>query len=234
MQPLFDLRLATSTIFDGITKSLEIFANSTFDFSTILSSTKLTKTTTFVFDKPTLHQDDDTTFNAIATQTTTNEFVIQERHSKIELILSTNEQQTGILTELRHELSDIKAVVGTLVQQRQQHITVKDMKYNPEVFLLKIKGKKDQLITARRERQLCELLLPDTQAMTRKWDIEEMLDHIGEAFTVDMSDYGKWLQKYYTAARRLNVTLLPILGYELLLVDRKNQSLYVNPAFYHN
>jgi hypothetical protein len=186
------------------------------------------------FDEPRLSYDDNPALSAIATQRTTNEIVVQERTSKIELILSANDRQTNLLTEMRGELSDVRAVVTALVQQGQQHITVHDMKYSPDSFMLKIKGIKNRRITAMRQRQLCELLLSDTDAMLQKWDIEAMLDHIGEGFTVDMFEYKRWLNMFYQAARRLNAELLAELGYELILVDRKSEILYVNPRFYHN
>jgi hypothetical protein len=233
--PMFDLRLAASSMLTDFANSA-VLKNFTLDVSSLLGSIHVSKTTEFAFTHATAvrnaHNELDVRTTAV--QTSSNQFVVQERRAKIELLLGNSQEQGTRLLRIEHDVSDMKSLVSSLLQQGQQHLTVKDLKYNAEVFLLKITGKQDVRITAARERQLCSLLLTSIEAMTRKWDIEDMLEHIGEGYTVDMSEYGKWLNMFYMAARRLNATLLPMLGYELISVDRKNQELYVNPAFYHN
>jgi hypothetical protein len=232
---MFDLRLAANSVLADFAK-FDVLKNFTFDISSLVGSLHISKTTEFAFTHATASRNtnDEIDVRTTAIQTSSNQFVIQERHAKIELLLGSSQEQGATLLRLEHDVSDIKSLVGSLLQDGQQHLTIKDLKYNAEVFLLKITGKQDVHITAARERQLCSLLLTSVETMTRKWDIEEMLDHIGEGYTVKMSEYSKWLNMFYMAARRLNATLLPHLGYELISVDRKNQELYVNPAFYHN
>jgi hypothetical protein len=235
MKPLFDLRIAVNTAFTLNVKQIhEIVNNSVFDFSTILKSIPTDTTHRFEFIEPTLSfNKSDITLEAVATRTSSNEFVVQEQTTKVDLIVSANVRQTEILERLDMRVGSIENTIQHLLSEGQQLITVRDIKYDPTAFILNIKGKAVRTIKASRERQLCQLLLTSVKSMSKKWELDELLDAIGEGFSVEPSEYKNWTQKYYMAARRLNEKLIGILGYELIIVDGKSEQIFVNPQFYH-
>lgn len=236
IEPLYDLRLATNTIFTDLAKQMTVFRNFTFDISTLFGSLHISRTTEFTFKQAVTtleRKDNQLGLHTTAVQTHTNELVVQERHAKVELILATNKAQNSTLLRLENEVTDIKALVGQLVQHGQQLFTVKDIGYDASSYFLTIGGKRIK-ITARRERQLCELLLTTLEAMQKKWDLEELLYAIDEGYNTPMSQYRHWLDRFYYAANRLNNALKPILKIDkLVIVDFANEQIYINPAFYH-
>jgi hypothetical protein len=234
VQPLYDLRLVANAALADFSRQFDLLKNYTIDISTLFGSLKISNTTQFTFKDTTLSPNQDNVgLQATAVQSRSNQFVVQERTTKVDLLLSTTKEQHTTLLRLESDVVGIKQLVGQLVKQGQQRFTIKDVQYDPESYYLKIGNHRIE-VKARRERQLCELLLSTLETMQKHWDIEEMLELIGEASVTPMSRYKQWTDWYYHAALRLNKRLEQILGMRLIIVDGKTQSLYINPAFYHN
>jgi hypothetical protein len=234
IQPMYDLRVVANAVMADFSRQFNWLKDYTFDVSTLLGSLKVSNTTQFTFKETRLStSNDEVGLQATAVQTRSNQFVVQERTTKVDLLLTTTQEQHTTLLRLENDVVGIKQLVGQLVKQGQQRFTIKDVQYDPQSYYLKI-GNHRVEVKARRERQLCELLLSTLEAMQKHWDIEEMLELIGEASVTPMSRYKQWTDWYYHAALRLNKRLEQILGIKLIIVDGKTQSLYINPAFYHN
>jgi hypothetical protein len=236
IQPLYDLRLATNSMMTDFHRQLSLLKGYTFDLSTLFGSVQVSETTRFIFENTTttISSKGGLGLHATAVQTRSNQFVTQERTTKVDLLLSASKEQGATLLRLENDFVGVKSLVGQLIGQGQQRFSIKDVHYDPQSYYLKIGSHHRIEVKAPRERQLCELLLSTVEAMQKRWDIEEMLELIGEAFTTRASDYKKWTGWYYHAANRLNARLEPILGMKLINVDGKTQALYINPAFYHN
>lgn len=236
-----DLRIVSSLYMDGFIKSAQILRNFNLDIKTIVGSVHISKTTLFQFDETDAYLDaDELGLHTTAVQTRSNDLVTVEQHRKVDLLLTTSTEQREIITQLDGKVTgldtkigDVKAMVSQLVQQGKQQFSIRDIDYKKGFSLLKIGSFTPQHITAKRERQLCDLMLVDMETMTKRWTIEDMLELIGELYSVDSFDYGRWLNMFYMAAKRLNDRLRPILGIDLIIVDRSKEKLYVNPQFYH-
>lgn len=236
LAPLNDARIYADIIATEFARPQQLLQNMQIDLSSLFGSLQISASSLLrLEDLNVLSIDQSLRLESTGLQIHSNELVTQERGFELGLVFKMNVQQKAILSKIDESdsrLENIEKAMLQLIAEKQQLFTIRDVDYTPDTFRLKI-GDSIVVISPKRERQLCELLLSTREAMGKRWTISDMLQLIDEYDAVSAFDYGKWVQKYYMAARRLNEKLLPILRIELITVDKPSEALFVNPQFYH-
>lgn len=237
-KPIFDLRvISASWASELLEANKKVMESLRFDIGTMVTPLQVLQGLSVGFQDTQARVVSSNTVSVKTTSVRTfdNELVSQRQETKIDMLLSSTSEQTGIIANFDKRLSGIETMVFELTKQGKELFTIKDFAYNKDTCELLIKKVNKRVqIRARRERQLCELLLSNAASMVKQWSVDDLLDVIGETFTQMGFDTQGWTDKFYKAALRLNAKLKPMLGFDLILVDRKQETFYINPQFYHN
>jgi len=228
-KPLLDIRLGIFASFSSSQFQAKVLRDSMVDVGSMLGRMHTSSISSLALSNVRITEG---LISGVATEEIETDYLVERRERKVELKISLTEEQTVMLVEAPRRLDNIEATLEKLVEQGQQGVSVKSIKYSPETFTLKIGGKLIS-VAAGKERQLCELLLSNPDNLKKVWDLEEFLEHIGENDHVDWEDYKIFMKPYYLAAYRFNQKLKDRLGFNLLKIDIRTEKLYVNPLFYN-
>jgi len=228
-KPLLDVRLGIFASFSSSQFQTKLLKESMVDIGSMLGRMHTSSISSIALSNIRITE---SLISGVATEEVATDYLIERRERKVELKVSLTEQQVSLLVDTPSRLDSIEATLGKLVEQGEQGVSVKSIKYSPETFTLKIGGKLIS-VSAGKERQLCELLLSNPDSLKKVWDLEEFLHQIGESSTVGWESYKRFMKLYYLAAHRFNQKLKDRLGFDLLKVDTKAEKFYVNPLFYN-